>query len=178
MALFKISKGLAANLPTTYKEGYCYFTTDDGKFYIASKKKNTVFREEINGFEAYDTGGYTGDWLDGSGKLAMLHSKEIVLNKEDTANLLSAVESVRSITSLGSNIANSISSGIASLIGKMLNFNTNLGSIGTTTTPAAENNNVFNINAEFPNANNAEEIREAIMSLPTLASQYLSQRVL
>ena len=34
MALFKISKGLAANLPTTYKEGYCYFTTDDGKFYI------------------------------------------------------------------------------------------------------------------------------------------------
>ena len=34
MALFKISKGLAANLPTTYNEGYCYFTTDDGKFYI------------------------------------------------------------------------------------------------------------------------------------------------
>ena len=34
MALFKISKGLAANLPTTYNEGWCYFTTDDGKFYI------------------------------------------------------------------------------------------------------------------------------------------------
>lgn len=34
MALFKISKGLAANLPNTYNEGYCYFTTDDGKFYI------------------------------------------------------------------------------------------------------------------------------------------------
>ena len=34
MALFKISKGLKANLPATYNEGYCYFTTDDGKFYI------------------------------------------------------------------------------------------------------------------------------------------------
>ena len=34
MALFKISKGLAANLPQTLHEGYCYFTTDDGKFYI------------------------------------------------------------------------------------------------------------------------------------------------
>ena len=150
----------------------------NGKYYIASKNKNSSYNVGWRAYEAYDTGGYTGDWSDGSGKLAMLHSKEIVLNKEDTANLLSAVESVRSITSLGSNIASSISSGIASLIGKMLNFNTNLGSIGTTTTPAAENNNVFNINAEFPNANNAEEIREAIMSLPTLASQYLSQRVL
>lgn len=34
MALFKIHKGLKANLPTTYNAGYCYFTTDDGKFYI------------------------------------------------------------------------------------------------------------------------------------------------
>lgn len=34
MALFKISKGVKANLPSTYNEGYCYFTTDDGKFYI------------------------------------------------------------------------------------------------------------------------------------------------
>ena len=34
MALFKIKKGLKANLPKTYNEGYCYFTTDDGKMYI------------------------------------------------------------------------------------------------------------------------------------------------
>lgn len=37
MALFKIEKGLATNLskhrPNTV-EGYCYVTTDDGKFYI------------------------------------------------------------------------------------------------------------------------------------------------
>lgn len=37
MALFKIEKGLAANLATNRpkaNEGYAYFTTDDGKFYI------------------------------------------------------------------------------------------------------------------------------------------------
>ena len=37
MALFKIEKGLAADLlknrPNT-TEGWCYFTVDDGKFYI------------------------------------------------------------------------------------------------------------------------------------------------
>lgn len=34
MALFKIKKGLAANLPANSTEGYCYVTTDDHKFYV------------------------------------------------------------------------------------------------------------------------------------------------
>lgn len=37
MALFKIEKGLASGLATARpntNEGWCYFTTDDGKFYI------------------------------------------------------------------------------------------------------------------------------------------------
>lgn len=34
MALFKIKRGLATNLPTNSVEGYCYVTTDDKKFYI------------------------------------------------------------------------------------------------------------------------------------------------
>ena len=37
MALFKIEKGLKDNLSVNRPnavEGYCYFTTDDGKFYI------------------------------------------------------------------------------------------------------------------------------------------------
>jgi len=44
----------------------------------------------------FDTGGYTGAW-GSEGRLAMLHEKEIVLNKMDTANLLASVEIVRSI---------------------------------------------------------------------------------
>lgn len=34
MALFKINKGLNANLPVPRHDGYAYFTTDDGKFWI------------------------------------------------------------------------------------------------------------------------------------------------
>jgi hypothetical protein len=35
----------------------------------------------------FDTGGYTGEWGK-SGKLAILHEKELVLNASDTENLL------------------------------------------------------------------------------------------
>lgn len=37
---------------------------------------------------SFDTGGYTGDWNSIEGKLALLHEKELVLNKEDTDNIL------------------------------------------------------------------------------------------
>lgn len=42
MALFKISKGKAAGIPSNKVEGYCYFTTDDGKFYIDVDKDTRV----------------------------------------------------------------------------------------------------------------------------------------
>ena len=34
MALFKILKGKQSDLPTSYVEGYAYFTTDTGRFLI------------------------------------------------------------------------------------------------------------------------------------------------
>jgi hypothetical protein len=46
--------------------------------------------------DAFDTGGYTGSWGP-EGKMAMLHEKEIVLNKEDTSNLLESISLLRSI---------------------------------------------------------------------------------
>jgi hypothetical protein len=46
----------------------------------------------------YNTGGYTGSW-DSSGRLAVLHQKEIVLNAHDTENFLSAINIVRDIAS-------------------------------------------------------------------------------
>jgi len=42
LALFKIEKGLKDNLTKNrpnITEGYCYFTTDDGKFYIDTDTK-------------------------------------------------------------------------------------------------------------------------------------------
>lgn len=45
----------------------------------------------------FDTGGYTGAWGP-EGRLAMLHEKELVLNADDTKNILSSVEIIREIS--------------------------------------------------------------------------------
>jgi hypothetical protein len=50
-------------------------------------------------YQKFDTGGMTPSW-GSQGKFAMLHEKEIVLNKQDTANFLKAIDITRSITSL------------------------------------------------------------------------------
>ena len=58
MALFKVSKGLKANLPSAKTEGYCWYTTDDSLFYIDYKDENgTLQRKALN---AKDTETLTG----------------------------------------------------------------------------------------------------------------------
>ena len=42
-------------------------------------------------YSKFDTGGYTGNWGP-DGKCAMLHEKELVLNKDDTSNFLMSIE--------------------------------------------------------------------------------------
>ena len=51
---------------------------------------------EILKAQGYDTGGYTGVW-GSDGRWALLHQKELVLNQEDTSNILSAVGIIRHI---------------------------------------------------------------------------------
>ena len=59
MALFKISKGLQANLPSTLTEGYCWYTYNDSKFYIDFKDENGVLtRKALNAQEAEKLTGY------------------------------------------------------------------------------------------------------------------------
>ena len=121
-------------------------------------------------FVRFDTGGYTGEW-DSSGRLAMLHQKELVLNASDTENMLEAVKLVRDITStIGSAIKGNVYSMLVNSIGGL--------AIGAPWARESNDNaqpNVFNITAEFPNANSVAEIQEAILSLPNLASQYLAE---
>jgi hypothetical protein len=50
-----------------------------------------------------DTGMYTGEWGD-TGKLAVLHEKELVLNQTDTSNVLAAVSIIRDVASLVGNL--------------------------------------------------------------------------
>ena len=44
----------------------------------------------------FDTGGYTGDWGNNDGKLALLHSKERVLNAEQTKSFDILVDGITS----------------------------------------------------------------------------------
>ena len=121
----------------------------------------------------FDTGGYTGEW-DSSGRLAVLHQKELVLNSDDTNNMLKAVTTIRDLTKLN----DSIDSAIAASIGQMaMSFVAGTGG-SFSTASNANTNNTFNITAEFPNANDVDSIREAILSLPNLASQFKGQRTM
>ena len=113
----------------------------------------------------YDTGGYTGNWNNNNGRLAMLHQKELVVNANDTSNMLNAITILRDITAnLGATLLNkmaSISAGGASSIGQGL-------------AAAGMEQNVV-INAEFPNATNSREIEDALNNLVNRASQYITK---
>ena len=124
------------------------------------------------GPSAFYTGGYTGDWGNQNGKIALLHQKELVLNADDTENMLEAVQMVRDISKLNNSIGNTISGSIRQLITSVLGVHSPSYEV-----PAASNNtsNVFNITAEFPNADDVSTIKEAILSLPNLASQYVHE---
>ncbi|WP_412676302.1 phage tail tape measure protein [Bacillus licheniformis] len=64
----------------------------------ASKALNVVVAGNTTGKKvaSFDVGGYTGTW-GSSGRLAMLHEQELVLNKADTSNVLKIVELTRNI---------------------------------------------------------------------------------
>lgn len=123
------------------------------------------YRDYSLGFERFDTGGYTGSWYDGGldskdGKLALLHQKELILNATDTENILAAVEAVRAFTD---NVKTSLLSNLSTAaLSKYAATNSN---------PQDVNQNIH-ITAEFPAANSASEIEEALMSLNDRAIQY------
>ena len=135
-------------------------------------------KDQLSG---YDTGGYTGDWAGGDGRLALLHSKELVLNKDDTKNILDTVQILRqfAIKDLAQSIEDAISNGLSSLIGKALNFDSNNYNTTQIDNNTNEEQNVtINVEAVFPHANDVDEIREAILSLPNYASQFTMRKYL
>ena len=121
----------------------------------------------------FATGGYTGSWNDNSGRWAMLHQKELVLNKEDTENFLSGIKMIRDMSSINGSINKAIIQSIATVISNIAGTSLKVPGTGNTN---SNQNQVFNITAEFPNANDVNEIREAILSLPNLAAQYVMSK--
>src|SRR5690606_9208735 len=111
------------------------------KFSFSSYVTGTPNSKHISSF---DTGGFTGNFK--GGRLAVVHEKELILNKHDTSNILKAVGIVRKL---------------ASVIPKL-----------TPPSPAnrTENNqNVFNIDVTMHGVNDTEgfyrELNEGLQSL-------------
>lgn len=108
----------------------------------------------------YDTGGYTGTWGE-DGRLALLHQKELVLNKDDTANMLSAMNVLRGIVSkIGDNVFN--------------NTTAILSTIGSTITAPKDSSTLEQtvyITAKFEGQTEASQIETALKNLVNTASQ-------
>ena len=113
---------------------------------------------------ALDTGGYTGDWGTSDGRWALLHQKEIVLNKEDTENFLKAIDIVRDLSSKID-----------------LNASLSQNGIGAMTAAGIKEHNQtleqqVSIQASFPNATNHSEIEQAFENLVNMAAQYANRK--
>lgn len=121
----------------------------------------------------FKSGGYTGEWGQ-NGKLAMLHEKELVLNKDDTQNILAAVDTMREITasSLPSGgFLDSILSaidGIGASVAALLDYTAQSVAIQRQTLDQQ-----VSIQASFPNVSNRGEIEAAFDNLVNRASQYV-----
>ena len=109
-----------------------------------------------------DTGGYTGEWGP-DGKLAMLHQKELVLNADDTSNILQTVAFMRELVSMLDKQAS-----MASLSSMFM-------SPGMMNTMNQMLDQHVEIKAEFPNVVDKNEIEEAFSSLINRAAQFANR---
>ena len=155
-----------------FEANYKQITSKQG-YYYDYKKVLDQLSEKYPGI-TFATGGYTGDWSSDHGALAILHNKELVLNEDDTSNFLKATSLLRDISKINGSIEDSI---MTSILGMMSALNPRIGGFNANSSGSQESSgNIFNITAEFPNANDVTSIREAILSLPNIASQYVHQR--
>ena len=124
------------------------------------------------GVTGFATGGYTGTFDDA--RLAFLHQKELVLNQEDTENILAAVKAVRE---LEPELLNSI---IKTLDGNAIAAMSLLGQKLYTTYLEPANSTLEQVvhidKVEFPNVTSRTEIEEAFISLTNDAAQWAKRR--
>ena len=119
-----------------------------------------------------DSGGYTGTWSNSTnnaeGRMAILHEKELILNKEDTKNILESVKIQRglmeSIEGKGSSVKNSIQ-----------NMSSNISNIQNSNRMSTVEQNIT-LSPNFPNARDRSEIEAAFEGLLGKASTYVGKK--
>lgn len=122
----------------------------------------------------FDTGGYTGEW-GAEGKAAILHEKELVLNKNDTENILDAVNIIRNIGDIAENINQALFNGLQKMINKFIPSSVSIGNVGIDKQEQRLDQNVH-ITAEFPNVTDAKEVENALNNLVNVATQYAFEK--
>ena len=144
---------------------------DDGNWSISNTTKNNI--------STFDTGGYTGQW-NNNGRLAVLHQKELVLNENDTTNLLNAVNAVRDLVKGSSetnfeslagsivNMAQMQTSALANISSSMLQA---LASMVVNNNSDVSNYRNMTVNADFSGVQSADAIYQALMELDNYGTQ-------
>lgn len=139
--------------------------------YSSEEEWRKAAEELLKHGSSFATGGYTGEFEDA--KLAFLHQKELVLNEDDTQNILTAVNAIRQLTPEHIKSIESILDGKA-----IMGLSAIAAKLSTISVP--ENTETIeqdiHIEAVFPNVVDSNEILEAFESLPNDAVQYARRR--
>ena len=143
---------------------YLKIRTNKGEEYFIDQRDMQPYYYTADGVGSYDTGGYTGEW-DSSGRLAMLHQKEIVLNAHDTENFLAAVNIVRDLADIIDLRAAAQYSALQAMTSSAL-----------VSTMAQTLQQDVTIHAEFPNVRERTEIEAAFDNLINRASQFANRK--
>ena len=175
--------GISANY--TYSDvGESNFKERFLKKYYYSKPYLTdedIYRIRTN-LPRYATGGYTGDNVPASGALAVLDNKELVLNEDDTANMLKMIYAVRDMQNKvsintnsssildGLNIDGIIKQIMQTTVQSFTAAAASISNFNISKEPQDINQNV-SISANFPNVQNHNEIELAIQNLTSIAAQ-------
>lgn len=132
-----------------------HIKSSDGKYLdLGWIKKSQVTR--------WNTGGYTGDWGDNSGKLAILDRKELILNRNDTSNMLNMLEITRGLmTSMNSSMLDRIVNSFSGIRNSSVDT-------GISTETIDQN---VHIEASFPGVQTASEIEHALNNIVNMAAQ-------
>ena len=141
--------------------------------YDAANDKQTKIPAEYsnqgkqNMIQMFRSGGYTGSWGSNSGRWALLHQKELVLNENDTKNMLSAVQILRSIPY--SVIAQSLINSSTNTASALSGINSGISGLAA----AATNNEskTMVVNADFSGVHDADEIYQALLELENYGLQ-------
>ena len=118
------------------------------------------------GLPAFKSGGYTGEWGP-SGRLAIIHEKELILNQDDTNSLINIIRDYGKLKSTNMDVLNLSFNDIITKFKSIIN-KINLNDQNQV---AAQQ---VSIEASFPNVSVASEIEDAFNDLLNRAAQYAS----